>query len=243
MNALFQHGVGNEELLFVSAIALACVLTFLAVRRVFTSLRARHKPGPRHHVVLFPAFADLADAAAAPALGLLDPQVASPPAPGSPAIPPPLDPPVSIALPRPALALARVTPQPLQPASATEPVALPVRRRPKPAREAVDSVLSPETLLAHAHEHLAAGAHEQAATQLRLCARLASKLKQPLIEASARLELGDLARASGDLTTACEHWQIARSLFADIARPADALAVEKRMEQASCPTDWVLTQF
>ena len=226
MNALFQHGVGNDELLFVSATALASVLVFMAVRRAFTSLRARHKSAPRHApILLFPAFTDFGDAAAAPALGLLDLDIPIPPAPAGQS------------------AITPAAPHSLQPASATDPVTLPVRRRPKPAREAVDSVLSPATLLAHAHEHLAAGAHEQAATQLRLCARLASKLKQPLIEASARLELGDLARASGDLTTACEHWQIARSLFADIARPSDALAVEKRMEQASCPTDWVLTQF
>lgn len=117
------------------------------------------------------------------------------------------------------------------------------RRRPKPASEFLDTVLSPETLLARAHELLAAGANVEAASQLRLCIRLASKLQQPLIEAAARLELGDLARASGDLTTACEHWLIARTLFGEHARAAEALAVETRMKTAGCPTDWVLTQF
>ena len=73
--------------------------------------------------------------------------------------------------------------------------------------------------------------------------RLASKLKQPVIEAAARLELGDLARASGDLTTACEHWQMARTLFTTLRRTSDALTAEKRMERARCPSDWVLNQF
>lgn len=113
----------------------------------------------------------------------------------------------------------------------------------RPRRESDDTVLSPETLLARAHEQLAAGAAEDAAAQLRLCVRLASKLKQPAVEAAARLELGDLARASGDLTTACEHWQMARALFTDLKRSAEMTATEQRMERAGCPTDWVLTQF
>ena len=68
-------------------------------------------------------------------------------------------------------------------------------------------------------------------------------MKQPGTEAMARLELGDLARACGDLTTACEHWQMARALFTDLKRPAETVAAEKRMESAGCPTDWVLNQF
>jgi hypothetical protein len=123
---------------------------------------------------------------------------------------------------------------------ATAPV---LRRRPKPANLQTDTVLTPETSLARAQELLATGATEEGASQLRLCVRLASRFQQPLIEAAARLELGDLARASGDLTTACEHWQIARTLFADAARHADADVMEMRMERAGCPTDWVLTQF
>jgi hypothetical protein len=117
------------------------------------------------------------------------------------------------------------------------------RPRPKVVREVDDQVLSPETLLERAHLHLAAGASEEATAQLRLCVRLASKLKQPAIEAAARLELGDLARASGDLTTACEHWQMARALYAALRRDIDTRAAELRMERARCPSDWVLNQF
>ena len=117
------------------------------------------------------------------------------------------------------------------------------RPRPKVVRDADDHVVSPETLLERAHAHLIAGASEEAAAQLRLCVRLASKLKQPAVEAAARLELGDLARASGDLTTACEHWQMARALYSSLRRDIDTRAAELRMERARCPSDWVLNQF
>ena len=148
--------------------------------------------------------------------------------------------------PEPVAPLSASTPVTERAAAAAAPAVVlshPMRLPGKPRRESEETVLSPETLLARAHEHIAAGAPEEAATQLRLCVRLASKLKQRETEASARLELGDLARASGDLTTACEHWQLARALFTDLKRNAEMAAAERRMEQAGCPTDWVLTQF
>jgi hypothetical protein len=117
------------------------------------------------------------------------------------------------------------------------------RARPRPRPMAEDSVLSPDTLLARARDLMATGSAEDAAIQLRLCVRLASKLKQSHVEADARLELGDLAQAGGDLTTACEHWQMARTLFSDLKRVSEAVDVEGRMERAGCPTDWVLTKF
>ena len=48
---------------------------------------------------------------------------------------------------------------------------------------------------------------------------------------------------SGDLTTACEHWQIARALFHELKQGRDHAAVETRMLRNGCPTDWVLTDF
>jgi len=127
------------------------------------------------------------------------------------------------------------------PGVVSRPVARPVPRvRPKgPAQ----SDLPPDALLGNAQAALAAGATEAAADQLRQCIRLAAKLKQPAIEAQARLVLGDVARASGDHTTACEHWQMARELFSRLQKDDDRLATEHRMERAGCPTDWVLTQF
>jgi hypothetical protein len=119
----------------------------------------------------------------------------------------------------------------------------PSRPQPKVRTELNETILSPETLLARAQTQLANGANDEAAAQLRLCVRLAAKLKQPAVEATARLELGDLARASGDLTTACEHWQMARTLFTTLKRETDRLAAEQRMERARCPSDWVLNAF
>jgi hypothetical protein len=61
--------------------------------------------------------------------------------------------------------------------------------------------------------------------------------------ARARLALGDLAHESGDLTTACEHWQIARALFHELKQSREHDAAEQRMLRNGCPTDWVLTDF
>lgn len=88
-----------------------------------------------------------------------------------------------------------------------------------------------------------AGDEAAAAPLLRKSVVLAQEAGHAAIHAKARLELGDQAQASGDLPTACEHWQIARALFdqldmADLK--ADAAA---RMHENRCPTDWVLTDF
>ena len=82
-----------------------------------------------------------------------------------------------------------------------------------------------------------------AADHLRNTIMLASVAKDKVLHARARLELGDICKGEGDLTTACEHWQLARSLFEETAKPADAEVCEKRMIGNGCPTDWVLTDF
>jgi hypothetical protein len=61
--------------------------------------------------------------------------------------------------------------------------------------------------------------------------------------AKARVLLGDLAQANGDLSTACEHWQMARALFYELDQKGDHASVEARMLKNGCPTDWVLTDF
>jgi hypothetical protein len=82
-----------------------------------------------------------------------------------------------------------------------------------------------------------------AASEFGWCVLLASKSGRKTVQAQARLELGDIARESGDLTTACEHWQIARGLFLDL-KEDDALGwAETRMRENGCPTDWVLNDF
>jgi uncharacterized Zn finger protein len=78
---------------------------------------------------------------------------------------------------------------------------------------------------------------------LRKSIRGAAGTQQKDIHARARLALGDIAHAGGDLTTACEHWQIARALFHELKQGRDHEAVETRMLRNGCPTDWVLTDF
>lgn len=152
---------------------------------------------------------------------------------------PPIEPPkVSVAVPLAMIEPALIAPSPkTYRSTATRPE--PAR----PQREQEDGVLPPEALLERAQHRIAAGAFEDAAAQLRLCVRLAAKQKLPAVEAKARMNLGDLARSNGDLTTACEHWQMARSLYTDLKRHAEQLDAEQRMETAGCPTDWVLNQF
>jgi hypothetical protein len=102
---------------------------------------------------------------------------------------------------------------------------------------------TPQDLLVHGQAHLAAGSIDAAARDFRACVMLAAKLKQPHIGATARLELGDLASAAGDMTTACEHWQMAKTAFIEQGRDAELISVEGKMDQAGCPTDWVLNEF
>lgn len=73
--------------------------------------------------------------------------------------------------------------------------------------------------------------------------RDAATAKQDEVHARARVVLGDLAHKDGDLTTACEHWQIARALFVELKQDGDHESVEARMLRNGCPTDWVLTDF
>ncbi|MFT3731042.1 MAG: hypothetical protein QM780_06385 [Hyphomicrobium sp.] len=61
--------------------------------------------------------------------------------------------------------------------------------------------------------------------------------------AAARLALGDAARQSGDLTTACEQWQLARTAFLESGDTVQHARVDKCMRDNGCPTDWVLTDF
>lgn len=92
------------------------------------------------------------------------------------------------------------------------------------------------------HE-IASGRTDEAAATLRKSIRVASRLGLKNEHAAARLELGDLSRLAGDLTTACEHWQIARGLYFELERRTELAAAETRMSETGCPTDWVLNDF
>ena len=90
---------------------------------------------------------------------------------------------------------------------------------------------------------LDSGETSAAAELLRQSIRAATSAGQKDAHANARLALGDLAQAGGDPVTACEHWQIARSLYRELRRSREHDAVEVRMRKNGCPTDWVLTDF
>lgn len=116
-------------------------------------------------------------------------------------------------------------------------------RRIAEAEAAADHTALAEAHLAKARADLARGNAEQAAEHLRTSLRAAIKSKNVFVQAEARLDLADLARASGDLTTACEHWQIARSLFHKLSNAPRRDEAEHQMLKHGCPTDWVLTDF
>lgn len=97
--------------------------------------------------------------------------------------------------------------------------------------------------LAFARAEITRGCSEPAAEQLRASISAAAKSRNASIHAEARLELAELARAAGDLTTACEHWQIARSLFRGLKQRESLGETERLMRQHGCPTDWVLNDF
>ncbi len=78
---------------------------------------------------------------------------------------------------------------------------------------------------------------------LRKCILAATTGDQKDWHARGRLALGDIALGKGDPVTACEHWQIARSLFRELDLSQEHDAVEARMRRNGCPTDWVLTDF
>lgn len=63
------------------------------------------------------------------------------------------------------------------------------------------------------------------------------------VHATARMALAERALDDNDLTTACEHWQMARSAFESSGRSDAQKHVEALMSDNGCPTDWVLTDF
>ena len=94
-----------------------------------------------------------------------------------------------------------------------------------------------------AQRHLQDGEPAEAADLLRKCIRTAARAPHKAVHAKARLVLGDISHAEGDLTTACEHWQIARAIFHELNDKRDHAEAEQRMLSNGCPTDWVLTDF
>ncbi len=99
-----------------------------------------------------------------------------------------------------------------------------------------DSVLLAKLLIARS-------ARSEAAALLQSAALVARRAKLPVVHAQARIELADLARSDGDMTSACEHWQMAKLMFHETGRRMDQDRMADLMRQNRCPTDWILTNF
>lgn len=97
--------------------------------------------------------------------------------------------------------------------------------------------------LIKAREAVAAGDVGTATGLLRQSIGYAQQAGDASVHADARLDLAEIAREAGDLTTACEHWQIARKLFHDLSRKDRLAEADALMLRHGCPTDWVLTDF
>ena len=91
--------------------------------------------------------------------------------------------------------------------------------------------------------HRNAGRENDYLTALRSAAGCGAKHGPSSAHAQARLELAEVSFAAGDLTGACEQWQLARGAFLDDGQRDAHARVEKRMRDHGCPTDWVLTDF
>lgn len=102
--------------------------------------------------------------------------------------------------------------------------------------------------LAAIYLELAAALHDQGddaarMTALRSAAGLAAKYGPASDHAKARIELAECALQAGDLTSACEQWQMARASLAQSGADDEASKLDQRMRDNGCPTDWVLTDF
>ncbi|MFM7085215.1 MAG: hypothetical protein ACKOW3_09500 [Hyphomicrobium sp.] len=87
------------------------------------------------------------------------------------------------------------------------------------------------------------GEHKEANVLLRDAASVAAKSKFEAEHAEVRIELANLAKADGDMTSACEHWQIALQLYHDLNRKEDRDQIAQCMKECGCPSGWFLNSF
>ncbi len=111
------------------------------------------------------------------------------------------------------------------------------------AKSARDDALLSRSSVALARLLLARSARPQASTLLQSAVMAARRAKLPVVHAEARIELAELALIEGDLTSACEHWQMAKLMFHETGRRSDQERMADLMRIHRCPTDWILTNF
>lgn len=133
---------------------------------------------------------------------------------------------------------------------APQPDRLPETETPDAIARKIETAIAAgqKTSLAELHLDLAR-AHERQGNvdarmkALRSAAGYGALHGPPSVHAAARLALGEAAYGAGDLTSACEQWQMARAAFLEAGDGVQHDRVEKRMRENGCPTDWVLTDF
>jgi tetratricopeptide (TPR) repeat protein len=91
--------------------------------------------------------------------------------------------------------------------------------------------------------HAKVGDEDSRMPALRSAAAYGAQHGPHASHAAARFELAEAAYRLGDLTTACEQWQLARTAYLEDGQMERHASIEKRMRANGCPTDWVLTDF
>jgi len=111
------------------------------------------------------------------------------------------------------------------------------------AKAGGDKAMLADLYLAQAHAFQKLGDEKSRMTALTAAAGLASLHGPETTHAIARMQLAEAAHGTGDLTSACEHWHLAREAFQASGDAEEHARVEKLMRDNGCPTDWVLTEF
>jgi hypothetical protein len=111
------------------------------------------------------------------------------------------------------------------------------------AKAADNTAVLADLYLAQAHAYQKLGDEKARMTALTSAAACASLYGPEATHAIARMQLAEAAYSTGDLTSACEHWHLAREAFRASGHAEEHARVEKLMRDNGCPTDWVLTEF
>lgn len=146
------------------------------------------------------------------------------------------------ASPRAAIPSPAAAPAPSIPTPTTDPIASLQSKIDAAMKVQPNSTLAP-MFLEMARHHKAAGNESSYLAALRSAAGLAAQHGPRATHADARLQLAEAAFVAGDLTGACEQWQIARDALRDDGQKDAHARVDQRMRDNGCPTDWVLTDF
>jgi hypothetical protein len=121
--------------------------------------------------------------------------------------------------------------------------AMTIGRRIDAAKAADNKAVLADLYLAQARAYQKLGHEKARMAALTSAAACASLYGPEASHASARMQLAEAAYSAGDLTSACEHWHLARGAFQASGQTEEHARVEKLMRDHGCPTDWVLTEF